>query len=228
VHFDVLMIDDERELAESTTEYLSCFDLACTWVPTAEDAERLLAAHEAAVVLLDVNLPGRSGFEFCRRLRTHSQTPILFCSARAADDDEIMAMSLGGDDYIRKPYSLGVLLAKIRRVMTKAAAEAPTARDFDDGWLRRDTLSGRWWVSGQELPLSALEERLLAFLVDHPGQLLTRVELLENVWGHSIMADGTLSVHIRRLRAKIEPDPDQPRYISTVWGRGYRFEDPTS
>lgn len=220
---DVLMIDDEEALAASTTEYLQAFGITAQYVLSAEAGFDWLAGDQARVIVLDVNLPAISGFDFCRELRQTDQTPILFLSARQSDDDQILALSLGGDDFLRKPFPLGVLLAKLRRVLDRMGT--PLDSSYDDGWLSVDLAAGRVWAGGHEVSLKAMEYRLLSYLVANRGRVVTKPELFENVWGEAITGDGTLTVHIRRLRTQIEPDPDQPKYLRTVWGRGYLFED---
>ena len=151
-------------------------------------------------------------FDLCRRLRADPTTqalPILFLSARRSDDDEILALSLGGDDYLRKPFSLSVLLAKVRRILTRlereGAGEGPVP--YDDGHLRWDPNADRFWVDGSELTLPAMEHRLLRYCLEHRGKVLTKRELFAGVWGDAITGEGTLTVHVRRLRTRIEPDP---------------------
>ena len=224
---DVLMVDDARELAESTAEYLSAFGLTTHCEGSAEDALVWLATNETRLIVLDVNLPGMNGFEFCRRLRRDRDTPVLFLSARQSDDDQILALSIGGDDWLRKPYPLGVLLARVRRTLERVspATQPPVDPRFDDGRLVVDREAGRVWVESTEVRLKAMENKLLAYLVARRGQVATKDELFREVWGDPITGDGTLSVHVRRLRTQIEPDPDNPRYIRTVWGRGYMFSD---
>lgn len=222
---DVLMIDDEAELVSSTLEYLAAFGVTGHGLGSAEEALAWLVSHDARLLLLDVNLPGASGFELCRTLRATSQTPIIFVSARSSEDDEIMALMLGGDDYLRKPSSLGVLLAKVRRTLERGSAPS---EGYDDGHLRFDEAADRFFVDGIPLDLTAREHRLLRHMVTNPERVLTKQELFEQVWGDSITGDGTLSVHIRRLRTRIEPDLDQRRYIQTLWGRGYLFRDRTT
>ena len=230
--YDVLFVDDEDDLARSTVDYLTAFGIAAHSVGTAQDALALLRGGDPVrLLLLDVNLPGMSGFDLCRRLRADPTTqalPILFLSARRSDDDEILALSLGGDDYLRKPYSLSVLLAKVRRILTRlereGAGEGPVP--YDDGHLRWDPNADRFWVDGSELTLPAMEHRLLRYCLEHRGKVLTKRELFAGVWGDAITGEGTLTVHVRRLRTRIEPDPDQPTYLRTVRGRGYLFEGP--
>lgn len=222
---DVLVVDDEAAIVDSIVEYLSAFDLSAVGVGTAEAALERLDELDPAVVVLDVNLPGMNGFRFTRQVRTRSQVPILFLSARGTDDDQVLALGVGGDDYITKPFSLAVLLAKIRRILARGQEEQeqPSA-SFDDGRLRVEEESGRTWLDGREIVLPAMEDRLLRHLVRYRGRVVTKQELFEDVWGEPDASDGTLTVHVRRLRARIEPDPDQPTYIRTVWGRGYLFD----
>lgn len=223
---DVVIVEDEAELAQSISDYLSAFDLTVHVLGSGEDALAHFARERARVLLLDVNLPGQSGFELCRALRRTSAMPILFLTARASEDDEVLALSIGGDDYLRKPFSLGVLLAKIRRILARqdapaAAPESPGG--FDDGYLRVEPGSERVFVDGRELVLPAMEHRLLLYLVAERDRVVSKQELLERVWHDEFVGDGTLSVHIRRLRTKLERDPDNPRYLRTAWGRGYLF-----
>lgn len=223
---DVLVVDDEADLRSATVEYLHAFALTAVGVGSAEEARQLLRNAPVGLVLLDVNLPGATGFDLCREIRAHSSTPIIFVSARGGDDDQILGLSIGGDDYLTKPFSLALLLAKVRRMLDRAATgAAPTpARGYADSWLRVDEVSGRTWVDGREVVLKAMEDRLLRYLVTRQGEVVTKAEIFEHVWDEPLTSDGTLTVHIRRLRTKIEPDPDRPRYIRTVWGRGYLFE----
>lgn len=224
---DVLLVEDATELAESTAEYLAAFGLTTQCEPSGEAAMAWLGAHAPRVVVLDVNLPGMSGFEFCRRFRQEHDTPVIFLSARRSDDDQILGLSIGGDDWLRKPYPLSVLLARIRRTLARAATicSDPPEQVFDDGRLVVDAVAGRVWVAGAEIRVKAMEYRLLTFLVAHRGRVVTKADLFANVWQNAVTGDGTLSVHIRRLRTHIEQDPDNPRYIKTVWGRGYMFTD---
>ncbi|MGC5628670.1 response regulator transcription factor [Georgenia sp. Z1344] len=232
MHHDVLMIDDEEPLAASTTEYLASFDVRSTYVTTAEAALDLLATDTATVLLLDINLPGMSGFELCRRVRATSDASIVFLSARGSDDDQVHALTIGGDDYVRKPFSLAVLLAKVRRILDRRTGPTPQGTSgadagYADDHLRVDAATGRVHVAGAEVSLTAMEDRLLRHLVANRGRVVPKAELLEQVWGSTFTGESTLSVHVRRLRTKIEPDADAPTYVRTVWGRGYLFEGRT-
>ena len=133
----------------------------------------------------------------------------------------ILAFHIGGDDYVPKPYSLGVLLAKVKAVLKRLGPEAETS--YSDGWLSVDVPGRQVSVNGRAVKLTALEFKLLSFLADHAGRVVSKQELFEQVWGDKFTGDGTLNVHIRKLREAIEPDPGNPRYIHTVWGEGYKF-----
>lgn len=220
---DVLMVDDEVELGDATVEYLTTFGITATHVTCAEDALGLLESDGARLILLDINLPGMSGFEFCREVRARHTVPILFISARGGDDDQVLALGMGGDDYITKPYSLAVLLAKVRRALDRVAAGDEEPPDFDDGHLHV-AATGRTYVDGVELHLPTMEDRLLRYLVANRGRVVTKQNIFDHVWEEPFTSDGTLTVHVRRLRSKIEPDPDHPAYLKTIWGRGYIFD----
>lgn len=223
--YDLLMVDDEVALAESTTEHLTLSGIPSTWVESAEAALAFLQHNDVAVILLDINLPGMSGYDFCLRVRREHDVPILFVSARESDDDQIMALSLGGDDYIRKPYSLSVLLARVRRTLARLDHKPlETGRSYEDEWLKVDAASNRIFVAGTELVLTAMEHKLLRYLVDNAGRVVSKKDIFADVWQEPMTSDGTLTVHIRRLRKKIEQNPDDPRYLRTIWGRGYMFE----
>lgn len=223
---DVLMVDDQEPLAASTTEYLTLSGIPAAYVTSAEAAERALPELQPRLLLLDVNLPGASGFEFCRTLRREGDLPIVFLSARTGEDDQILGLAVGGDDYVTKPYSLALLLAKVRRIL--ARLDGATAGTYRDDHLLIDPTAARVRVDGVDVALAAQEMRLLAHLVANRGRVVEKREIFREVWGDAITGDGTLSVHIRRLRTHIEPDPERPRYIRTVWGRGYIFDTPTT
>lgn len=230
--YDVLMVDDEEGLAASITEYLGAFGLRSAWVADAEAALRFLDEHPTRLLLLDIGLPGMNGYEFCRKVRETRSMPIVFLSARGSDDDQVLALTIGGDDYLRKPVSLSVLLAKVRRMLERLedadrfgrlTGSGPEVEPYDDGRLRFDAAGGRFFREGREIELTAMEYRLLEYFVRERDRVLTKAELFEQVWEGAFVGDGTLTVHVRRLRKKIEPDPEHPTYINTVWGRGYRF-----
>jgi two-component system response regulator RegX3 len=226
VRYNCLIVDDEEALSQSTCEYFAMFDVSCAWVPSAQACLDFFAEHEADLILLDINLRDGSGFALCKRLRQRFTVPILFISARGGDDDVLMALNIGGDDYIQKPYSLGVLLAKVKAVLKRCAADA---RCGDGGLVRLghntiDLRAGRAFRDGVDLNLKTMEFKLLAYLVRNQGRVVPKTELFTQVWGDAIVGDGTLNVHIRHLREKLEDDPREPRLIKTVWGTGYFLE----
>lgn len=257
-HFNCLIVDDEEELAKMTAEYFSMFEVSCAYVTTAGDCYTFLEENTADLLLLDINLGDGSGFEVCRRVRAEQQLPILFISARQSDDDVLAALTIGGDDYVKKPYSLSVLLAKVRvnlkRVeqMEKLKEDAERIKETgnrqtegntenagnagegqsadpsgteDEGELLLDEPTMSAILGGKRIPLKAREYALLACLDQHKNTIVRKETLFEEVWGDSFYSDGTLNVHIRKLREKLEKDPNHPERIKTVWGTGYILEE---
>lgn len=220
--YDCLIIDDEKLLADSTAEYFNMFGVTAAAVYTVEECRAFFEENSAALLLLDINLGDDSGFQLCKELREKTQMPILFISARTSDDDQIIALNIGGDDYIQKPYSLGVLLAKVKAVL-KRYGQSQSADVFDDGRLHVDLTAKTVDVQGKAVKLTALEFKLLAYLIKNENKVVSKQELFDNVWEDKFTGDGTLNVHIRKLREAIERDPSAPEYIITVWGDGYKF-----
>lgn len=228
LYYDCLIIDDEKALAESTCEYFNLFDVKTHWAQGSKECLDFLKQNDVGLILLDINLHEESGFELCKRLRQDYDMPILFISARRSDDDILLALGLGGDDYIAKPFSLSVLLAKVQRVLDRYHGKpSPDGGSEDMVCFADFTLDGatmRLLRAGSEIPLKSMEYKLLSYLAHNSGRVITKEEIFRNVWEQAITGDGTLNVHIRRLREKIEDDPNKPRFIKTVWGTGYRFE----
>lgn len=218
--YDCLIIDDEKLLADSTSEYFNMFGVTAAAVYSAEDCRFFLKKHSADLLLLDINLGNDSGFELCKELREKTGIPILFISARTSDDDQIIALNIGGDDYIQKPYSLGVLLAKVRAVLKRYGQ---SAERYDDGYLTVDFGSKQVFREGNPVKLTALEFKLLSYLIRNENKVVSKRELFDNVWEDKFTGDGTLNVHIRKIREAVERDPGAPGYIVTVWGDGYKF-----
>ncbi|MFC7678987.1 response regulator transcription factor [Paenibacillus sp. GCM10028914] len=225
--YDCLIVDDETILAETTCEYLNMFDVKSAFVTDAAGCMDFWKKNEASVILLDINLGSDSGFELCKKLRQTTEVPILFISARSSDDDILIALNIGGDDYIRKPYTLSVLLAKVKAVLKRYQASTVDNRSesVQTEAVVMDADLYRVRVHGEEIRLKPLEFKLLSYLVQHKNRVVTKEELFRNVWGDVITGDGTLNVHIRHLREKIEKNPNEPQYIKTVWGTGYVFEE---
>ena len=230
MNYDVLIVDDEKELAQSTSEYFNMFDIPSKAVFTAVDALEFFQENSAKLILLDINLgePGTmSGFDLCKRFRETMDVPILFISARSSDDDMVIALNIGADDYITKPYSLNVLHAKVKAVLkryegTKKTPEQVSASfgnveiDFDAGLVKKD---------GEMVTLTAMEYKLLVYLVTNKNRVIPKNEIFDNVWEDSFVSEGTLNVHMRHLREKLEENPNSPTYLKTVRGMGIMFKE---
>lgn len=219
--YDCLIIDDEKILADSTAEYFNLFGVSSAVVYGAEECRAFFNDNTAELILLDINLGNDSGFQLCKELRGKTQIPILFISARTSDDDQIIALNIGGDDYIQKPYSLSVLLAKVRAVLKRYGKQK--INGYSDERLNVNLESGQVTVNGNPAKLTALEFKLLAYLIKNENKVISKRELFDNVWEDKFTGDGTLNVHIRRIREAIERDPGAPEYVLTVWGNGYKF-----
>ncbi len=236
MHYSCLIVDDEVELAEATAEYFKMFEVSVHYVTSAEACFAFFEDNTADLVLLDINLGDGSGFDVCKRLREDMQLPILFISARQSDDDVLIALSIGGDDYVKKPYSLSVLLAKVKvnlkrieqmkqgmaepaKGQTNGFGEAEDGTDTEPFSMDPSTMSVT--VSGRRIELKAKEFALLNCLYKHHDTIVTKEVLFDEVWGDSFFSDSTLNVHIRKLREKLEEDPNEPALIKTVWGTGY-------
>lgn len=219
--YDCLIIDDEKLLADNTAEYFNMFGVSTAVVYDAPQCRDFFEHNSADLLLLDINLGDSSGFALCRELREKTQIPILFISARTSDDDKIMGLHIGGDDYIQKPYSLGVLLAKVKAVLKRYARSTDT--NYSDNRLTVDFDAQQVSVNGQPVKLTVLEFRLLSYLMKNENKVISKQELFENVWEDKFTGDGTLNVHIRKIREAIERNPGNPEYIITIWGEGYKF-----
>ena len=219
--YNCLIVDDEKLLADSTAEYFNLFDVKTAVVYSASECRDFFKENTADLLLLDINLGDSSGFELCRELREKTKIPILFISTRTSDDDKIIALNIGGDDYIQKPYSLGVLLAKVKVVLKRFGQNIDT--EYSDGRLTVDFNAKQVLVEGAVVRLTSLEFKLLSYLIKNENRVISKQELFEEIWGDKFTGDGTLNVHIRKIREAIEPRPSEPEYIVTVWGDGYKF-----
>ncbi|HKG04152.1 MAG TPA: response regulator transcription factor [Conexibacter sp.] len=227
----VLVVDDEPTIVEVVSRYLvrAGFDTREAFDgPGALEAVR---EHKPDLVVLDVMLPGFDGIEAMRRL--HEQPgepiPVILLTARAEESDRLIGLRRGADDYVVKPFSPAELVARVEAVLRRAARPAGAADGADlepivHGPLEIDQAAHTVTLEGEELPLTQREFELLRFLAARPGRVFSRDQLMEQVWGYDFYTDtSTVTVHVRRLRAKLEPDPAHPRFIETVWGVGYRF-----
>ncbi|MDD4000549.1 MAG: response regulator transcription factor [Bacilli bacterium] len=219
--YDCLIVDDEETLSKNTLEYFNMFDVSTYWVSDASSCFKFLEGNIVDIILLDINLGDSSGYEICKKLRVNYDIPIIFISARTSDDDIILALNIGGDDYIQKPYSLSVLLAKVKLALKKYKGNVSNQIIFDDFII--DLHLKKLFHNDQEVVLKAMEYKLLVYLAENKNKIISKGEIFRNVWNDVITSDGTLNVHIRRLREKIEKNPNNPEYIKTVWGTGYTF-----
>ena len=221
MNYDCLIVDDEEVLAKSTEDYFNLFGVKTISLYSYNECVEFFKNNTCELILLDINLGDGSGFELCKYLREQINIPILFISARNTDDDKIIALSIGGDDYIEKPYSLGVILAKVKAVLKRY--KKPVDEIYDDGHIKIDFNSRDVFIDNKEIKLTSLEYKLLSYLINNPNRLITKNELFDNVWNDKFVSDGTLNVHIRKIRELIEEDPNNPNYIITIWKEGYRF-----
>ena len=221
----VLVVEDEPQIRRFVCDALRREGYTCSESANAIDALALAAGNEVALVLLDLGLPGMSGNEFIRELRTWSQVPILILSARNAEDDKIGALDLGADDYLAKPFGIGELLARARALLRRNGQDHDEAPSFDFGDVHVDLSRRIVCRGGVEVHLTKIEYRLLAVLLANSGKVLTHRRLLQAVWGagHSEQAH-YLRIYLGRLRQKLELDPTQPKYFLTETGIGYRFQ----
>ena len=223
MHYQCLIIDDEIELAKATSEYFNLFDVTTTYITSIQEYQTFLKSNTSDLILLDINLGEESGFKLCKEIRATSNIPILFISARQSDEDVLVALNIGGDDYVKKPYSLSILLAKVKAMLKRVTPVSVTEPvDNEIFQLHPDTF--RVTLDGRDIQLKSREFALLSCLVEHKGTILTKNELFELVWPDGFYSDGTLNVHIRKLREKLEKNPNEPEHIKTVWGTGYIFE----
>ncbi|WP_055549556.1 response regulator transcription factor [Streptomyces sp. NBRC 110028] len=232
----VLVVDDDPTVAEVVAGYLTRAGFA---VDRAADGPGALARADAQwpdLVVLDLMLPGMDGLDVCRALRGKGPVPVIMLTARGDEDDRILGLEIGADDYVTKPFSPRELVLRVESVLRRGrtgprASAAPAARLATGTLLSRagitlDPMARRATKNGRELALTLREFDLLAFLLRHPGLACTREELMRDVWGWDFGDLSTVTVHVRRLRGKIEDDPAAPRLIQTVWGVGYRFDAP--
>jgi DNA-binding response OmpR family regulator len=224
----VLVVDDEPTIAEVVSRYLERAGYSAATAADGIEAIRLAGERRPDLVVLDLMLPGIDGLEVLRRLREGDRphTPVILLTAKGEHDDKLAGLRNGADDYMVKPFSPSELVARVdavlRRVHPPDAHEDEPLR-FDD--LEIDARARRVTLAGGEIQLSQREFDLLHFLASHPGQAFSRDQLMDRVWDSAPLADtSTVTVHVRRLRAKVEPDPERPRFIQTVWGVGYRFQ----
>jgi two-component system, OmpR family, response regulator ResD len=221
----VLVVDDDATVAEVVDRYLRNAGFDVDLAADGPSALRTAEATQPDLVVLDLMLPRISGIEVCRRLREQRPVPIIMLSARGEEADRVLGLECGADDYVTKPFSPKELILRVRSVLRRAAEPpAAAAETLITGGLVVDAAARTATRDGAPLALTVREFDLLTFLLRNPGRAFTRAELLEQVWGWTYGDPSTVTVHIRRLREKIEDEPRQPRVLRTVWGVGYRYD----
>ena len=220
----VLVVDDEPIVRDIVVRYLEQEGYRTLQAADGDTARELLEREEPNLVVLDLMLPGTGGLALCRWIRGRSQLPVIMVTALGEEADRLTGLELGADDYLTKPFSPKELVARVKAVLRRSEHGTPKAERIEVADLTIDGTRREATRRGEPLALTALEFDLLWFLAGHPNRVFTRRELMDNVWGYSSALDtGTVTVHVRRLRAKLEDDPSRPRHLETVWGSGYRF-----
>ena len=220
----VLVVEDESVVREVVVKYLRREGYRTLEAGDGDTACTLVEREAPDLVVLDLMLPGTDGLAVCRWIRSRSEVPVIMLTARGEEADRIVGLELGADDYVTKPFSPRELAARVKSVLRRARQPpSPDARLVFDG-LELDAATREVLKSGEPLKLTAKEFDLLWFLASHPRHVFSRDQLMDRVWGYDAAVDtGTVTVHVRRLRAKTEDDPSRPRRLETVWGVGYRF-----
>jgi two-component system, OmpR family, response regulator ResD len=220
----VLVVDDEPMIREIVVRYLERDGFATLEAADGDRARELVERESPDLVVLDLMLPGTDGLELCRWIRSRSSLPVIMLTARGEESDRIVGLELGADDYVTKPFSPRELAARVRTVLRRAELDLVTNERLAFDGLVIDSSSREVTRRDEPIRLTAREFDLLWFMASHPRRVFAREQLMRRVWGYSAAVDtGTVTVHMRRLREKIEEDPARPRYLETVWGVGYRF-----
>lgn len=218
---DILIVEDNREIAGLLCDFLRKENYVVSSVDTGEKALELYERYGAKLVILDIMLPGMDGFAVCSKIRESSNAHILIASAKTEKNDKLKGLNIGADDYIEKPYDMDILLAKIRGIFKRKYGQ----EEIVEGDLRLDTIKQTLYIKGRQAELTEKEFELLKLLIENKHVTLKKEYLFNTVWGSDSDSEmQTLTVHIKRLREKIEADPKKPVHIITEWGTGYRFE----
>jgi two-component system phosphate regulon response regulator PhoB len=224
----IAVVEDEAELASLIEYNLGRHGYQSQVLGGSSGTLKSLEQYRPDLILLDVMLPEVDGFEICRQIRQSAvlaRTPVLFLTARSDEVDRVLGLEIGGDDYMTKPFSPRELIARVKAHLRREEMDTEPAA-VEIGPFRLDRTAHRVYLTGQELELTSTEFNLLEFFLTHPGRAYSRDQLLEAVWGEQrFVTPRTVDVHVRRLRERIEEQPDAPRYLTTVRGFGYRFEE---
>jgi two-component system, OmpR family, response regulator ResD len=219
----VLVVDDEKIVREVVVRYLEREGYATLEADRGDTAREILERQTPDLVVLDVMLPGTDGLELCRWIRSRSELPVILLTARGEEADRIVGLELGADDYVTKPFSPRELAARVRSVLRRSATTGTRNERIGFGDISLDAATRETRKAGVEIKLTVKEFDLLWFLASHPRRVFGRDQLMSRVWGYEAALDtGTVTVHVRRLREKIEDDPSSPVHLQTVWGVGYR------
>jgi DNA-binding response OmpR family regulator len=221
----VLVVDDEPLVRDVVSRYLERDGHRVVTAEDGDGARRMIENEEPSLVLLDVMLPGETnGLDLCRWIRSSSDLPVILLTARVEEADRIVGLELGADDYVTKPFSPRELATRVRTVLRRSHPAQPPVEQVSAGPLELDAATREARRDGEPLALTAKEFDLLWFLASNPNRVFSRDQLMHRVWGYSAALDtGTVTVHVRRLREKLEADPSDPRLLETVWGVGYRL-----
>jgi DNA-binding response OmpR family regulator len=220
----ILVVDDEPIVREVVAKYLKREGYRTLEAADGARARELVEREAPNLIVLDLMIPGTDGLSLCRWIRSSSQLPVIMLTARGEEADRIVGLEIGADDYVTKPFSPRELVARVRSVLRRAEPSVPVAEHLTFGDLELVASTREVTKGGRPLQLTAKEFDLLQFLASHPRHVFSREQLMSRVWGYSTALDtGTVTVHIRRLREKIEDDPSHPLFLQTVWGVGYRF-----
>src|SRR5205823_3002533 len=218
-------VDDEPIVREVVVRYLEREGFSTLEAADGNEARALLERHSPSLVVLDVMLPGTDGLSLCRWIRDRSNLPVILLTARGEEADRIVGLELGADDYVTKPFSPRELAARVRTVLRRSNGSSPEHETIAFGEIELDGVSHEARRAGAAVQLTAKEFELLWFLASHPRHVFSRDQLMARVWGYEAPVDtGTVTVHVRRLREKIEADPGRPLHLHTVWGVGYRLD----
>jgi DNA-binding response OmpR family regulator len=222
----VLVVDDESMVREVVCAYLEREGFTTVEAIDGQAALERVADHEPDLIVLDVMLPKLDGYSVLTELRKRTQVPVILLTARAAEVDRVLGLELGADDYVVKPFSPRELTARVRSVLRRAAPIQSSVEVYDFGDIKIDGRTREVFRNGESVDMPPMEFDLLQYLASSPRQVFTRAQILEHVWGSSSdwQDPSTVTVHVRRLRQKIEENADDPQVILTVWGKGYRFE----
>jgi two-component system response regulator ResD len=222
----VLIVEDDPTVSEVVAKYLEREGFIVATTADGDEAVHLAEGQMPDLVVLDLMLPGIDGHEVFRRLRLKSDVPVVMLTAKAEEADRVLGLEVGADDYVVKPFSPRELTLRIKAILKRRGGGAMQAEQdiVVAGEIRTDLKARQVEVAGSPVALTALEFDLLSFLMRHPGRVFTREALLERVWGYRFGDTSTVTVHMRRLREKVESDPVTPKHLVTVWGVGYRFD----